>query len=86
MHSAATLSPQPHRPCGACGATGSTLCHHQRFIVPDGYPLPTEYNVAVCHRCGFCSKLCPDCSGRQSEWNDIERTELRRDSVKFGLF
>jgi SAM-dependent methyltransferase len=53
MHSAATLSPQPHRPCGACGATGSTLCHHQRFIVPDGYPLPTEYNVAVCHRCGF---------------------------------
>lgn len=53
MHSAATLSPQPHRACGACGATGNAICHHQRFIVPDGYPLPTEYNVAVCHRCGF---------------------------------
>ncbi len=53
MHSAATLSPQPHRACGACGATGSTVCHHQRFIVPDGYPLPNEYNVVVCHRCGF---------------------------------
>jgi SAM-dependent methyltransferase len=53
MHSAATLSPQPHRACGACGATGNSLCHHQRFIVPDGYPLPSEYNVAVCHRCGF---------------------------------
>ena len=29
------------------------MCHHQRFIVPDGYPLPDEYSVAVCHRCGF---------------------------------
>ncbi len=53
MHSAATLSPQPHRACGACGATGNTVCHHQRFIVPDGYPLPNGYNVAVCRRCGF---------------------------------
>jgi SAM-dependent methyltransferase len=53
MHSAATLSPQSHRACGACGANGNTVCHHQRFIVPDGYPLPTEYNVVVCRRCGF---------------------------------
>jgi SAM-dependent methyltransferase len=53
MHSAATLSPQPHRACGACGATGSTVCHHQQFIVPEGYPLPNEYNVAVCRCCGF---------------------------------
>jgi SAM-dependent methyltransferase len=53
MHSAATLSPQPHRACGTCGATGNTVCHHQRFIVPDGYPLPDEYDIAVCRRCGF---------------------------------
>jgi 2-polyprenyl-3-methyl-5-hydroxy-6-metoxy-1,4-benzoquinol methylase len=53
MHSAATLSPQPHRACGVCGATGNKVCHHQRFIVPDGYPLPNEYDVAVCGRCGF---------------------------------
>src|SRR3984893_641393 len=53
MHSAASLSPHPHRACGACGATGNTVCHHQRFIVPDGYPLPSEYNVALCRRCGF---------------------------------
>jgi SAM-dependent methyltransferase len=53
MHSVATLSPQPHRACGACGATGNTVCHHQRFIVPDGYPLPAEYNIAICRRCGF---------------------------------
>jgi SAM-dependent methyltransferase len=53
MHSAATLSPQPHRACGACGASGNTVCHTQRFIVPDGYPLPSEYTVVICRRCGF---------------------------------
>jgi SAM-dependent methyltransferase len=56
MHSAATpATPRalPHRACGACGATGNTVCHHQRFIVPAGYPLPAEYNVIVCGRCGF---------------------------------
>jgi 2-polyprenyl-3-methyl-5-hydroxy-6-metoxy-1,4-benzoquinol methylase len=53
MHSATTISPQPHRACGACGASGATVCHTQRFVVPDGYPLPNEYNVVVCRRCGF---------------------------------
>jgi 2-polyprenyl-3-methyl-5-hydroxy-6-metoxy-1,4-benzoquinol methylase len=53
MHSPATLSPQPRRACGACGATGATVCHTQRFVVPDGYPLPNEYSVVVCRRCGF---------------------------------
>ncbi|MGA7079336.1 MAG: class I SAM-dependent methyltransferase [Terriglobales bacterium] len=53
MHSAATPTPQPRRACGACGTSGATLCHTQRFVVPDGYPLPNEYHVVVCRRCGF---------------------------------
>jgi SAM-dependent methyltransferase len=53
VHSAATLGPQPHRACGACGATANTVCHHQHFVIPEGYPLPAEYNVVVCRRCGF---------------------------------
>jgi len=53
MHSAAALGLQPHRACGACGATGSTVCHEQRFVVPEGYPLPSEYKVLACRRCGF---------------------------------
>ncbi|HSZ63823.1 MAG TPA: class I SAM-dependent methyltransferase [Terriglobales bacterium] len=53
MHSAATLRPQPHRACGACGSAANTVCHHQRFIVPEGYPLPSAYDVVVCRRCGF---------------------------------
>ncbi len=66
MHSAATLSPRPHRACGACGATRSTVCHQQRFIVPDGYPLPNEYNVVVCNRCGF---VYADPAASQSDYD-----------------
>jgi SAM-dependent methyltransferase len=54
MHSAtATRKLEPGRSCGACGATAKAMCHHQRFIVPDGYPLPSEYDVVVCRGCGF---------------------------------
>jgi 2-polyprenyl-3-methyl-5-hydroxy-6-metoxy-1,4-benzoquinol methylase len=53
MHSTAASGAQPHRACGACGATGNTICHHQRFVVPDEYPLPSQYDVVTCRRCGF---------------------------------
>jgi len=66
MHSAATLSLQPHRGCGACGAAGNTVCYHQRFIVPEGYPLPNEYDVAVCRRCGF---VYADPAATQSDYD-----------------
>jgi SAM-dependent methyltransferase len=66
MHNAATLSSQPHRACGACGGTENMACHHQRFIVPDGYPLPNEYTVVVCRRCGF---VFADPAASQSDYD-----------------
>ncbi|MFZ3341169.1 MAG: methyltransferase domain-containing protein [Terriglobales bacterium] len=66
MHSAATLSPWKHRACGACGATRSSVCHNQRFIVPDAYPLPNEYDVVVCQRCGF---VYADPAASQSDYD-----------------
>jgi 2-polyprenyl-3-methyl-5-hydroxy-6-metoxy-1,4-benzoquinol methylase len=76
MHSAATLSPQPHRACGACGAIGNTVCHHQRFIVPEGYPLPAEYDVVVCGRCGFVyadpAATQPDYDRFYCEWSKYD--------------
>lgn len=66
MHSAATLGPQSHRACGACGATANTVCHHQRFVIPEGYPLPAEYNVVVCRRCGF---VYADPAATQSDYD-----------------
>ncbi|MGB9234111.1 MAG: class I SAM-dependent methyltransferase [Terriglobales bacterium] len=53
MHSAVERRPQPGRACGACGATGAKACHHQRFVVPAGYPLPSAYDIVACQRCGF---------------------------------
>lgn len=53
MLSATGSRPQPHRACGTCGATGVKVCHHQQFIVPEGYPLPDAYDVVICQRCGF---------------------------------
>lgn len=53
MHSAATSSVRSHRPCAACGADNSVVCHHQKFVVPEGYPLPATYDVVVCRRCSF---------------------------------
>jgi SAM-dependent methyltransferase len=66
MHSAATLSHRPHRSCGACGSSGAAVCHHQRFIIPDGYPLPSEYDVVVCRRCGF---VYADPAATQSDYD-----------------
>jgi 2-polyprenyl-3-methyl-5-hydroxy-6-metoxy-1,4-benzoquinol methylase len=53
MHSAAAISLKPHRACGACGALEAAVCHHQEFVVPDGYPLPSAYDVLTCRHCGF---------------------------------
>ena len=76
MPSAATLGPHPHRACGACGAIVNTVCHHQRFVIPEGYPLPAEYNVVACRRCGFVF-ADPDASQRDydrfySNWSKYD--------------
>jgi 2-polyprenyl-3-methyl-5-hydroxy-6-metoxy-1,4-benzoquinol methylase len=76
MLSATALSPRPHRACGACGATANTVCHTQRFLVPDGYPLPSEYSVVVCRRCGFVYADPPasqsDYDRFYSEWSKYD--------------
>jgi len=41
------------RSCGACGGTSSSVICRQRFVVPEGYPLPATYSVVCCNACGF---------------------------------
>jgi hypothetical protein len=63
--------------CGGWGqlsSGGPVRCGQNPLYLGQAEPCPACRHL-VCHRCGFCSQLCPDCSGRQSEWNDIERTE-----------
>ncbi len=70
MHSAAGFRPQPHRACGACGATGVKVCHHQQFVVPEGYPLPAAYDVVTCQRCGF---VYADPAANQADYDNFYR-------------
>lgn len=76
MHSAAALSPRRHRACGACGANEAAVCHHQQFVVPDGYPLPAAYDVVICRRCGFAFADPPatqqDYDRLYSEWSKYD--------------
>jgi len=80
MRSAAALSPRPRRACGACGADESTVCHHQKFIVPDGYPLPSAYDVLVCGRCSFVYADPPanqrDYDSFYSDWSKYDEATV----------
>lgn len=43
----------PHRrPCPVCGGTDAIALHHQGFVLAEGVPLPTSYDVVSCVGCG----------------------------------
>ena len=54
------------RGCGACGGTSSSGIHRQRFVVPEGYPLPATYSVVSCNSCGF---IYADAAATQEDYN-----------------
>ncbi len=54
------------RSCAACGDKNAAILHKQRFVVPDGYPLPGKYDVVSCNRCGF---VFADTAATQDEYN-----------------
>jgi 2-polyprenyl-3-methyl-5-hydroxy-6-metoxy-1,4-benzoquinol methylase len=41
------------RPCPICGSSKGEALHTQKFYLPQGYPLPAEYDVVACAGCGF---------------------------------
>ena len=54
------------RSCGACGGTSNALIHKQRFVVPDGYPLPDTYSIVSCNSCGF---IYADAAATQEDYD-----------------
>ncbi len=40
------------RPCPVCGASAGEVLHHRAFVLPDGHPLSSGYNVVTCSMCG----------------------------------
>jgi SAM-dependent methyltransferase len=41
------------RPCPICGSGKGEALHTQKFLLPQGYLLPAEYDVVACAKCGF---------------------------------
>ena len=41
------------RPCPICGSSKGEALHTQKFLMPQGYLLPSEYDVVACAKCGF---------------------------------
>ena len=40
------------RPCPVCGASAGEVLHHRAFVLPDGHPLSSGYDVVTCLICG----------------------------------
>lgn len=43
----------PFRNCPICECKNVEVLHTQRFVLPQGHPLPKEYDVVYCENCSF---------------------------------
>lgn len=41
------------RSCPVCAGTEGHALHHQQFVLPEGHPLGSGYDVVCCSTCGF---------------------------------
>lgn len=46
-------TPEKFRHCEVCGSYDAENIYHQRFILPEGYPFPSKYDILCCKQCGF---------------------------------
>lgn len=70
------------RKCPIClNETGQVL-HHQSFEIPENYPLPSEYDVVCCLRCGF---VFADTSATQEDHNRFYKDFSKYEFSSRGL-
>lgn len=55
-----------HRPCPICFNGTGEILHTQKFVIPEGYPLPEIYDVVCCMKCGF---VYADTCARQEDYD-----------------
>lgn len=56
-----------NRSCPVCSNSEGTVLKKVRFYLPDNCPLPSEYDVVSCTKCGF---TYADSAATQSEYNN----------------
>ena len=54
------------RPCPVCSNNTVEILHTQKFVIPEGYPLPEVYDVVCCMKCGF---VYANTSARQKDYD-----------------
>jgi ubiquinone/menaquinone biosynthesis C-methylase UbiE len=54
------------RICPVCAGAKVEFLHHQKFALPDGYPLVSSYDVVCCVNCGF---VYADTSSTQADYD-----------------
>ena len=54
------------RPCPICSNNTGEILHTQKFVIPDGYPLPESYDVICCLKCEF---VYADTSTKQKDYD-----------------
>lgn len=64
------------RLCRLCSHHSCKVLHTQRFVSPQGYPLPSGYDVVCCEKCGFVyadtAASQEDCDGFYAECSKYE--------------
>jgi SAM-dependent methyltransferase len=56
-----------HRLCPICSQRTVEVLHHQRFILPEGHPLPENFDIVSCSDCHF---VYADTRGSASDYDD----------------
>jgi len=69
------------RACPICGGHRALALHEQRFVLPQGSPLPSSYTVAACERCGACFA---DTSAPQTEYDRYYEQFSKYDDPALG--
>ena len=69
------------RRCPICDAAEGSILYTQKFIVPDDFILPKEYDVVVCGNCGFSFADTPS---NQETYNKFYELQSKYESKVTG--
>ena len=69
------------RPCPICDSDKGEALHTQKFLMPQGYLLPSEYDVVACAKCGF---TYADTSANQQDYDRYYQLQSIYEDEKTG--
>jgi len=70
-----------NRSCPVCASVKCESLGNQKFAIPKGHPLPQEYNIVSCRRCGF---VYADTPAIQENYNKYYREFSKYEDLKIS--